>query len=92
MKLIRSYSLTGEGEAQPKVARVHDLGVTSTIFDLKNVVFSGTSVVSGTGLVVAFSTGKGKPAQLIQKLKETNQGSRHIYIDCYENVEQPAPP
>lgn len=54
-------SLTGEGEPQLKGVGLCDVGaVKTTIFDLRNVLFSGTDVISGSGLAIVVSTGGGK--------------------------------
>ncbi|PBP16699.1 magnesium-translocating P-type ATPase [Diplocarpon rosae] len=51
-------SLTGEGEPQCKMASYggSEIGRT-TVFDLQNVLFCGSNVMSGNGVVVIFSTG-----------------------------------
>ncbi|KAI9056076.1 hypothetical protein LZ554_001005 [Drepanopeziza brunnea f. sp. 'monogermtubi'] len=56
---VSQSSLTGESQPQPKDDCFGDLsGHHSNVFDLPNVLFSGSKVISGSGLAVAFTTGK----------------------------------
>ncbi|KAK2628028.1 hypothetical protein QTJ16_002674 [Diplocarpon rosae] len=55
---VSQSSLTGEGEPQCKIASYGESGICrTTVFDLQNVLFCGSSVMSGNGVVVVFSTG-----------------------------------
>ncbi|CAL3962385.1 unnamed protein product [Diplocarpon coronariae] len=55
---VSQSSLTGEGEPQCKMVS-HDGSeiYRATVFDLENVLFCGSNIISGNGVVVVFSTG-----------------------------------
>ncbi|CZT45820.1 related to PMR1-Ca++-transporting P-type ATPase located in Golgi [Rhynchosporium secalis] len=65
---VSQSSLTGEGEPQVKAFGLGDEkeGKT-TVFDLQNFVFSTTSVISGSGLVIVVATGNGAFISSIMK-------------------------
>ncbi len=67
---VNNSALTGESEPQPRTSEAQDV----EIFDSENVVFSGTTVVSGQGRAVIFATGMGtefgKVAHLTQEIGE----------------------
>lgn len=55
------YSLTGESQPQPKGCFFGDPNeYHPNVFDLPNVIFSGSRIISGSGMAVAFATGHGK--------------------------------
>lgn len=53
-------SLTGEGEPQVKAISTCVMDTKSTIFDMPNVLFTGTNVISGSGFAIVCATGSGK--------------------------------
>ncbi|KAK3362402.1 magnesium-translocating P-type ATPase [Lasiosphaeria hispida] len=54
---ISQSSLTGEGEPQQKGTSYEQTAADETVFDLPNIAFMGTSVVSGTGTGLVIGTG-----------------------------------
>ncbi|KAK0730942.1 magnesium-translocating P-type ATPase [Lasiosphaeris hirsuta] len=54
---ISQSSLTGEGEPQQKGTRYDGTATYETVFDLPNIAFMGTTVVSGTGTGLVVGTG-----------------------------------
>lgn len=55
--LVSQSGLTGESEPVKKTAEASAGTVTDAIFDLKNIAFMGTGVISGTGLGLVLTTG-----------------------------------
>ena len=70
---VNNSALTGESEPQMRISEA--LGeAKSSLADLPNLVFAGTSVVAGSGRAVVFATGMktelGRIAYLAQEVKE----------------------
>ncbi len=67
---VNNSALTGESEPQTRTSEAQE----AEIFESENVVFSGTTVVSGQGRAVVFATGMGtefgKVAHLTQEIGE----------------------
>jgi Mg2+-importing ATPase len=53
-------SLTGESEPQRKTAAFQSQKTDSVIFELENILFRGTSVISGSGVALVLRTGDGE--------------------------------
>jgi sodium/potassium-transporting ATPase subunit alpha len=68
---VNNATLTGESRP---VRRTEDTDYSEAILDARNVLFAGTTVVSGNGVGVVFSTGKetefGKIASLAKEVKK----------------------
>jgi Mg2+-importing ATPase len=54
---ISQSSLTGESNAVRKTAIANDEKVDGTLFELENILFTGTSVISGSGLALVLRAG-----------------------------------
>lgn len=92
MGIANFVSLTGEGEPQLKIAGSSDhKDMEKAIFDAQNVLFSGTSVISGSGLAIVFSTGSGKVPITLMYCCMLTQLARGIHIYNHEKAQQPAP-
>ena len=77
-------SLTGESEPQSKAVSSCDVGAANTtIFDLQNVLFSGTDVISGNGMAIVVSTGSGKFFPSAVKF-QADYPARCIHLQYYE--------
>lgn len=71
---ISQSAWTGESEPVPKMA-IQDGGKNDVaLFDLENVVLTGTSVISGHGAALVLRTGDGKLAIPSKQLHSTNEG------------------
>ncbi|KAL2069558.1 hypothetical protein VTL71DRAFT_14237 [Oculimacula yallundae] len=65
---VSQSSLTGEGEPQVKAVESGDMrAAKTTVFDLQNVLFSGTNIITGSGLVIVFATGSAAFVSTIMK-------------------------
>ena len=53
-------SLTGESEPQRKTTGSQCEKIEGDLFELENILFMGTSVISGSGVAVVLRTGDGK--------------------------------
>lgn len=56
---VSQSSLTGESEPVRRSAVPQPKTTSGNFFDLQNIAFMGTSVVSGTEIAVVFGTGEG---------------------------------
>jgi Mg2+-importing ATPase len=79
--LVDESILTGESEPVVKVSEKLEKG-TNQIFEAKNILFSGTSIVSGKAKGVVISTGKktevGKIGKLIAKIEKPSLYQKEI--------------
>jgi P-type Mg2+ transporter len=60
MLIFLLYSLTGESEPVRKSSSVQAEKADASLFDLENICFMGTGVVSGSGAALVLRTGDGE--------------------------------
>lgn len=53
-------SLTGESEPLRKTSALHDEQIDAALFELENILFTGTSIISGSGVALVLRTGDGE--------------------------------
>ena len=53
-------NLSGKSEAQRKTSASQGEKIDGTLFDLENIVFMGTHVISESGLALVLRTGDGQ--------------------------------
>jgi Mg2+-importing ATPase len=79
--LVDESILTGESEPVAKISEKLEKG-TNQIFEAKNILFSGTSIVSGKAKGIVISTGKeteiGKIGKLIAKIEKPSLYQKEI--------------
>lgn len=57
---LTACSLTGESEPQRKTATFQSKKAEAVLFELENMLFMGTSVISGSGVALVIRTGDGE--------------------------------
>lgn len=83
---IEESALTGESNSVRKTADILNLDTKKpSILDLKNMIFSGTTVTAGSGIAVVFKTGKNTElGKIANTLAETKDNATPLQIKMAE--------
>ena len=66
LMLLTVRSLTGESEPQRKTTASQGEKTGGALFELENILFMGTSVISGSGVALVLKTGDGEHVPFVK--------------------------